>query len=141
MLFVPHIADSLEEKQREAICLPIGLICSGAAQRVCCIPPRFQISPLSPDNIASGLRLQTSEIDERTILECLGLGAWLNAIGLLLSFLGLYVTYKGDSFFGTPPDYRGTFLILTGFAALQLVVQWVLFYIVTGSPRILPWRK
>ena len=34
VLFVPHIADSLKEKQREALCLPISPICSGAAQRV-----------------------------------------------------------------------------------------------------------
>jgi hypothetical protein len=34
VLFVPHIADSLEEKQQEDICLPISPIYSGAAGRV-----------------------------------------------------------------------------------------------------------
>lgn len=34
-----------------------------------------------------------------------------------------------------------TLLMLAGLIVLSLVVQRVLVYIVTGSPRILPWRK
>ena len=48
---------------------------------------------------------------------------WLNAEVMLVFFLGAYATYEGDSFFGTPLDYMGTFLFLGGLAALPLVVQ------------------
>ena len=45
VLFVPHIADSLKEKQREALCLPISPIYSGAAQRIGCVPhPRLELA-------------------------------------------------------------------------------------------------
>ena len=74
-------------------------------------------------------------------LNVLAWGVWLNAVHWPLFSLGLYATHEGDGFFGTPPDYMDTFLTLAAVTLLPLVVQWVLFYIVTGSPRILPWSK
>ncbi len=36
--FVPAVADSLEEQQRENVALPVGAINGGAAEDVCCFP-------------------------------------------------------------------------------------------------------
>ena len=62
-------------------------------------------------------------------------------MGMTAGCFFIYATHEGDGFFGTPPDYMDTFLTLAGVTLLPLVVQWVLFYIVTGSLRILPRSK
>ncbi|MDC1117232.1 hypothetical protein OAS73_05070 [Luminiphilus sp.] len=72
------------------------------------------------------------------ILNVLAWGVWIGVTGWLLFVIRLIVT--GD----LPIEQLrnlDTIGIISGTLLGPLVVQWVLFYIVTGSPRILPWRK
>jgi len=71
-------------------------------------------------------------------LNVLAWGVWLNALFWLFIFL-FEASREGGIRCGR--SYDDEYLLVPALTLLPLVVQWVLFYIVTGSPRFLPWRK
>ena len=71
-------------------------------------------------------------------LNVLAWGVWLNALGWLFIFL-FHASQEGGIRCGS--SCADDYLAVAAVTLLPLVAQWVLFYIVTGSPRFLPWRK
>ena len=72
------------------------------------------------------------------IMNVVAWGTWINAIGW---FLTPFVLVVWSLLEGLDPlmywdDMLGCWII----ASASLVIQWVLYYIITGSPRFLPWH-
>ncbi|MDG2459684.1 MAG: hypothetical protein P8M73_02285 [Luminiphilus sp.] len=78
------------------------------------------------------------------LLDVVAWLAWLWAVGytlfgMALFFSGVYSEYARIEGSVVHPALYAFFM---GVLALgPLIVQWGLFYILTGSPRILPWHR
>ena len=75
-------------------------------------------------------------------LNVLAWGVWIGVTGWLVFILGGMATgFVPIDDIKERGDLPLFMAYIAGTAIGPLVVQWVLFYIVTGSPRILPWRR